>query len=298
MGNRNGGNNDLNQNPAQLIEVNPPIDDNNESKVKPIITVKNPFYLIKEKIHLEKDSIKNIYYIKFNYDSLVNFNCYINFKVKKYKKRNHLKQKEKHELCYVPNPLFSEKQIIINNLQKGKNVEFFHEEAYLDFDYYKENNNKDEIKENKEEGVDIYDIGIEFTPIFEKGTNEYENSNEIVFVSLFNIEKKNDDLEIKCITQKLKKHKFWFELKDIYDGAGNNGKCIICYSNYRNTIFLNCRHSCCCQKCAATFSPKDCPLCKNHIHDIICLDNDRSAENSIIEDNLNNPEEIIVNDNE
>ena len=113
-----------------------------------------------------------------------------------------------------------------------------------------------------------------------------------------------DELEIKCVSQKLKKHKFWFELKDIYDGAGTNGKCVICYTNYRNTIFLTCRHSCCCQKCSATLSPKDCPLCKKHIQEIICLYNDTSIDNnSIIEDNnqndqneLNDEEGIIVND--
>ena len=127
-------------------------------------------------------------------------------------------------------------------------------------------------------------------------------------MSLFKIEKKEDELDIKCVSQKLKKHKFWFELKDIFDGAGTNGKCVICYANYRNTIFLPCRHSSCCQKCSGTLSPKDCPLCKNHIQDIICLDSDRSIDNkSVIEDNQNInednqniqedlPEEIIVND--
>ena len=295
MGNHNNGNN--NQPPDQLIEVNQPGEDM-ESRIKSIITVKNPFYLIKETISLEKDSIKNIYYIKFRYDSLVNFNCYINFNIKKNKKRKHLKQKEKHELCYIPTPLFSGKEIIIENLEKGKNIEFFNKNSFFDLDYYEKNVKEEEIKneekiEKEEKGEkgekeeEIYDIGIEFTPIYEKGTNEYENNNEIVFVSLFKIEKKMDELEIKCVSQKLKKHKLWFNLKDIYDGAGTNGKCIICYTNYRNTIFLTCRHSCCCQKCSATLSPKDCPLCKKHIQEIICLDNDKSIDNSIIEDNQN-----------
>ena len=125
------------------------------------------------------------------------------------------------------------------------------------------------------------------------------------------MERKGDELELKCVLQKLKKHKYWFEIKDIYDGAGTNGKCVICYSNYRNTIFLSCRHSCCCQKCAATLSPKDCPLCKNVIHDIICLDNDKSIDNTSMNEenenenentnengNENHDEVIIVNDND
>jgi len=313
MGNRNNANNNnINQPPDQLIEVNQPGEEM-ESRIKSIITVKNPFYLIKETISLEKDSIKNIYYIKFRYDSLVNFDCYINFNIKKNKKRKHLKQKEKHELCYIPSPPFSEKQIIIKNIEKGKNMEFFNKDSFFDLDYYEENKIKEEElkseekeeKEEKEENdekdkkEEVYDIGIEFTPVYEKGTNEYENNNEIVFVSLFKIEKKIDELEIKCVSQKLKKHKFWFELKDIYDGASTNGKCVICYTNFRNTIFLTCRHSCCCQKCSATLSPKDCPLCKNHIQEIICLDNDKSIDNSNAEENQNaqnDAEEIIVND--
>ena len=192
----------------------------------------------------------------------------------------------------MPTPSFLDKQIIIKNIQCGRNLEFFNKEAYLDYDYYEEKINADEVKEDEE----IYGIGIEFTPIYGKDSNEYENKNEVVFVSLFNFDKKNDELEIKCVTQKLKKHKYWFKLKDIYDGASTNGKCVICYSNFRNTIFLSCRHSCCCQKCSASLSPKDCPLCKNHIQEIICLDNDKTNDNTIIEDNQNNQEEIIVND--
>jgi len=295
--NRNNNNNNINLHPDQLIEVNPHLEDENdndnenEGRIKSIISVKNPFYLLKETISLEKDAIKNIYYIKFKYDSLVNFNCYINFNVKKNTKRKHLKQKENYELCYIPTPSFSEKQILIENLKSGKNVEFFDKEAFLDYEYYEEKVNQDEIKEEEEK----FDIAIEFTPVYEKGSNEYENKNEVIFVSLFHIEMKNDELEIKCVLQKLKKHKFWFEIKDIYDGAINNGKCIICYSNYRNTIFLPCRHSCCCQQCSASLSPKDCPLCKNHIQDIICLDSDKSDNNSVVEDNQNDIEEIVVN---
>ena len=297
MGNLNRNQNNVNLQPDQLIEVNHP-DEDNENRIKSIITVKNPLYLKKETISLEKDPSRNIYYIKFNYDSLVNFDCYINFNIKKNKKRKHLKQKENHELCYIPTPPFSEKQIIIKNLEKGKNKEFSNKEAFFDLDFYEEKQNGEEIKEENKE--DINDIGIEFTPIYDEGSNENEK-NEIVFVSLFKIEKKEDELEIKCVSQKLKKHKYWFELKDIYDGAGNNGKCVICYSNYRNTIFLPCRHSCCCQSCSGTLSPKACPLCKNRIQEIVCLDRDRNVDNnSVMEDNQNSQngdEEIIVNDN-
>ena len=148
--------------------------------------------------------------------------------------------------------------------------EFSSEKAFFDEKFLQQKNNYEKCEDI------IYDIGIEFIPFYEEG----EEEDEIIFISLFNIEKKSDIYEIKCVCQKLKKHKFIFDIKDIYDGAGTNGKCIICYENYRNTIFLECRHSSCCQKCSGNLFPKHCPLCKNQIKDIICLDNDKN-DNSI-----------------
>ena len=327
--------------PEQLIENNiinnfEQININKSPQLKTIIKVKNPFYLLKESFHLEKDVNKNIYYIKFKYDSLINFNCYINFNVKKNVQRNNLKLKDDYELCYIPTDKFVEKNIVVKNLPKGKNQDFQNENALLDFDYLEqnttrikeeyneyeeeeeeedddagdnngnkveevnnenqndevnhlinsnnnknnnaevnnENNNNNEIEEYEE----IFDIGIEFIPYYEKNSKEYnqnKSNNELILISLFNVEKKeNNELDIKCVSQKLKKHNYFFELKDIYDGAGANGKCVICYTNNRNTIFINCRHSCCCQNCSNALNPKICPLCKNDIHDIIFLHKD------------------------
>ena len=327
--------------PEQLIENNiinnfEQININKSPQLKTIIKVKNPFYLLKETFHLEKDANKNIYYIKFKYDSLMNFNCYINFNVKKNEQRNNIKIKDDYELCYIPTDKFVEKNIVIKNLPKGKNQDFQNENALLDFDYLEqnttrikeeyneyeeeeeeedddagdnngnkveevnnenqndevnhlinsnnnknnnaevnnENNNNNEIEEYEE----IFDIGIEFIPYYEKNSKEYnqnKSNNELILISLFNVEKKeNNELDIKCVSQKLKKHNYFFELKDIYDGAGANGKCVICYTNNRNTIFINCRHSCCCQNCSNALNPKICPLCKNDIHDIIFLHKD------------------------
>ena len=107
---------------------------------------------------------------------------------------------------------------------------------------------------------------------------------------------KESKLDIKCVSQKLKKHNYFFELKDIYDGAGANGKCVICYSNNRNTIFINCRHSCCCQNCSNTLNPKICPLCKETIQDIIFLykDIDNNTKNNDIEENKSIDENIQI----
>ena len=336
--------------PAQLIDNNifnnfEQINIDKSPQLKTIIKVKNPFYLLKETFHLEKEQNKNIYYIKFAYDSLINFNCYINFNVKKNEQRNNIRLNNDYELCYIPTDKFVEKNIVIKNLQNGKNQFFENKNAVLDFNYleqnttrrkeeyeyeeeeeedddiegnnveqvnnenqneennylintYNKNNNEDNLQNNnnnindQEEYEEIFDVGIEFTPCYEKDPKENiqnkSNNNEIILISLFNIEKKeNNELDIKCVSQKLKKHNYFFELKDIYDGAGANGKCVICYTNNRNTIFVNCRHSCCCQNCANALNPKVCPLCKNVIQDIIFLYKDLDNNNKI-----NNQEEI------
>ena len=352
--------------PEQLIENNiinnfEQININKSPQLKTIIKVKNPFYLLKETFHLEKDVNKNIYYIKFKYDSLINFNCYINFNVKKNEQRNNIKIKDDYELCYIPTDKFVEKNIVVKNLPKGKNQDFKNEKAVLDFDYLEQNTtrrkeeyveyeeeeeeedddigsnnnnniieevnnenhneeinhlinsnnfnnkkensevNKDNINNNElEEYEEIFDIGIEFIPYYEKDSKEFnqnKSNEELILISLFNIEKKeNNELDIKCVSQKLKKHNYFFELKDIYDGAGANGKCVICYSNNRNTIFINCRHSCCCQNCSNTLNPKICPLCKENIQDIIFLykDIDNNTKNNDIEENKSIDENIQI----
>ena len=360
----------FNRNNAQNEEQEEIIEENNNEQInnliapnlKAIIKVKNPFFLLKETMHLDKDSIKNIYYIKFKYDSIINFNCYINFNVKENLQRNNLKQKDDYELFYIPTDKFVEKNIVINNLQKGKNQEFYYKDVFLDFDYFEQNttrikeehdeyeeeeeeeddddnnnnNNNNQIIENKanideqnkeneslinnnneninyneenknnnneindNEYEEIYDIGIEFIPYYEEDSDDFKQNkdkNEIVLISLFNIDKKeNNEIEIKCVLQKLKKHNYFFELKDIYDGAGNNGKCVICYTNNRNTIFLPCRHSSCCQNCSGTLMPKVCPLCKENIQDIICLYRDL-GENNNNESDKDNKNETNLNEN-
>ena len=46
--------------------------------------IRNPTLLLKESLTLELDSISRTkYFIKFNYDSLLDFNCFISFKVNK-----------------------------------------------------------------------------------------------------------------------------------------------------------------------------------------------------------------------
>ena len=234
--------------------------------------VKNPVLILKETLHLEIDpSFNKKYYIKFKYDSLVNFDCHINFNVKKNKNKKLLPkivnvQAERYELSYIPvNPLYE--QVIIKNLPKGENMEFSNKEAFIDIDKF----NNIEIGQNNKQ----YDISIELVPIFDKNSEEYKDKNEIVFLNLCNLGVHNGHYVIKTMSQKLKTYGLWIDLFDVFDSS-NNGLCMICYNKKCNTIVLPCNHSFACLLCAnhIKYNEKKCPICKNNIDDIILVNLD------------------------
>ena len=96
---------------------------------------------------------------------------------------------------------------------------------------------------------------------------------------------------IKCIKQRIKTHKIWIDLYDIFDTSMDGGLCLICCSEKRNTIFLPCKHACCCNKCGSEikYRFKPCPICKTPIDDLLIVNSDEKKikiENE--EDNINN----------
>ena len=297
MGNRNANdeqNNNVNINGGVHEHILIENENNNNQKkldppsVKKIHAVRNPFSIKKNSLILEKDAgHTNLYYIKFIYDSLVNFNCYINFEVSK----NHskplvpkdLSNSDNYILSYIPSDNFVSKSISIKNLPKGENKEFFEKEAVIDIEYFK--TNKSQNKNNNEQ---IYDVSIELVPIFEENINN--NKNEIVYLFLCNLEQ--EDIErhphsLKIDLQKLKTYGLWIELHDIYNTALENGECLICCTNLRNTIFLPCNHACTCNTCAHSLKMRNnpCPICKNQIKDLLILEVDEKNEN--INTNIN-----------
>lgn len=228
--------------------------------------IKNPILLLKDTLSLEQDAIsKTKYYLKFNYDSLLNFNCFINFKVKKNPSKKNLtnvinSSPEKYELSYISN----HQSIIIKNLPKGENLQFFEKEAFIDIDEF----NKDIIGDEGKE----FDISIEMVPILEKNSEDYKNKNEIIFVNLSNLFVHNGHYEIKTMKQEFKSLGLWFNLYDVFDSS-NNGICLICYNKKCNTIILPCKHSFACVLCANHIkqNEKRCPICKNEVDDVIII---------------------------
>ena len=134
MGNRNG-----NQNEDNIIHDNEQIliqnDANNFSEkidspmVKEIFAVRNPFSIKKTSLILEKDAgPNNLFYIKFEYDSLFDFNCYINFEVSKNPEKQlnpkQIPDADDYILAYNPSPNFESKKILIKNVPKGEKWSF------------------------------------------------------------------------------------------------------------------------------------------------------------------------------
>ena len=230
--------------------------------------IKNPILLLKETLTLELDSIsRNKYYIKFNYDSLLNFDCFISFKVSKNKSKKNLSKlvnisPEKYELSYISNSNINTK--IFKDLPKGKNVQFLDEKAFIDIDEF----NKERKGDNKKE----FDISIEMVPILDKNSDDFKNKNEIVFVNLCNLVVHNGHYEIKTMKQEFKSLGLWFNLFDVFDSS-NNGICLICYNKKCNTIILPCKHSFACVLCANHIkqNEKRCPICKNEVDDVIII---------------------------
>ena len=301
MGNRNANeeqNNNININGGvheHILIQNDNNNNNNNSQakidppsVKKVYAVRNPIFIKKTSLVLEKDAgPSNLYYIKFNYDSLVNFNCYINFEVSKnYSKPlvpKEIPNAENYILSYMPSINFVSKSIAIRNLPKGENMEFFEKDAVIDIDYFK--NNKSQNDNNEKEK--IYDVSIELVPILDENN---DNKNEIVYLSLCNLEQK-EDLErhphcLKIELQKLKTYGMWIDIHDIYNSSLDNGECLICCTNLRNTIFLPCYHACTCNTCAHSLKMRNnpCPICKINIKDLLILEVDEKVNNV----NLNN----------
>ena len=302
-------------NPDVSIVVEPPA-------MKQIYPIKNPIYLKKETLSLEKDAENNnIYYIKFNYDSLVDFDLYINFNVKSNSqgKKTLLpnSNENQHLLSYLPSQNFQSKGITFKNLPKGENIPFFERQAFIDINYFDNNkisnpetltnigDNNNENKDNINKKDLYYDISIEMVPIFDENSQEYREKNEICFITLCKILTEDNETHhhvIKSELQRLKTYNMYIDMYDIFNCALDSGECLICCDELRNTVFLPCKHSCTCNNCAHSLRMRNstCPICKKPIDDllIIQVEEDKIINvRSNVDNNLIDNEEQNINNN-
>ena len=186
----------------------------------------------------------------------------------------------------------------LKGLKNGENTEFYNPDIFIDIKNY---------LNEKTENQNSFDVCIEFVPLFPPGSPELADNNEIVFVTLCNFENHQDDNTyiIKCVKQRIRTHKIWIDLYDIFDSAMEGGLCLICCSEKRNTIFLPCKHACCCNKCGSQikYRFKPCPICKTDIDDLLIVNSDEKRiqifnedeENIESSENLENTDSIIIN---
>ena len=294
MGNNGFGN--FNQ--ERLLNNNPYLRRLNHTGArKEIFAVRNPVFIKKQTLTLEKDGMdKNKYYIKFNYDAELDFNVYINFEVSLNSSRknspasNHENNKS-YVPWYKPSANFDSKKIEIKSVKSGQDQEFFEEKAYLDYEFFNRNRKIDR------EDLNVFDLSIEIVPIFKQNSPDFSSNNEVIIATLCIIEPEEYDgkLSLYCEHQKLRTNEMWIEIQDVFNAALEEGDCNICCSNVRNTIFLPCRHACACEDCAQNLKMRGnaCPICKAKIQDLLVIDGgkcDDSKEDDVEEnmDNINN----------
>lgn len=265
-----------------------------QPKIKKIYAIKNPVLLKRNTLQLDRDSSnRNIYYFQFNYDAVVDFDLNIYFNTKFDSNvgviangKNNKNNKNKNDVkIFTPSKNFVSKTISIQNCQKGQNQKFFDKSAFVDIEYFL--SNKEDFEEN-------YDVVFEMIPIFHRevckniredfNLNNKDtstvNPNQILFVTMCKlytdemnssgIQISNNNLnsapfKIKAESQRLKSQGMWIEIHEVFNSALETGECLICCVNLRNTIFLPCKHSCCCQTCSHSLRMRNnpCPICKN-----------------------------------
>jgi hypothetical protein len=216
-----------------------------QPKMKKTIAIKNPVYLKRNSLIFEKDSTSiNKYYIKFIYDSLVDFDLNI-ILFAKMNKPNSTK-------------LFSTIESSNNNhpnltffCEKGYKVNYLDQKCFI---------NADLLKDVEFGSIGCYDLVLEMIP-------RIESTEPIGFYTLCTITDDNSSgnriLKVKAVSQRLRAQGMLMEVNEIFNSMRETGECIICYEKNANTILLPCKHSCC-SSCAHGLRMRNlgCPICK------------------------------------
>jgi hypothetical protein len=197
-----------------------------KEKTKMVRSFNNPFIVYPLSIKFEKDSInKNRNYLVFIYDSIKNFDVLIKGK---------------------SNSI----NFIVNNLEMGKEKEFFNKTCCIDLMEHKPG-----------------DLIIELI--------SYKNNKEVECILAISCRIIQTDAEfsIKYEKTKLRIKSRWYSIHNIY-GYDTTNECGICTIKTINTIFLPCKHtyicSTCHKECGSQLSK--CPLCRKPITDCLIVE--------------------------
>ena len=258
MGNSSNNNvvNDQNEN---LIENNVNENSNitvNQSSIRNTMAIKNPFLFKKESLSIEKDSDnENKYYVKFKYDSLIDFNFNIILKAKY--NRNNNKTLYESNLSENDKIMINRQSTVLSfKCSKGFDIAFCDKNCYINSDIFDSNY----LDSNN---GSLSDIVFEFLPI-EEITEDPLGFYTICKVLKENLTENNFTFKLKVEGQRLRAQGFILEINDLFLAHREQGECLICFEKLSNTVLLPCRHSCC-SGCAHGLRLRNlpCPMCKN-----------------------------------
>jgi hypothetical protein len=135
--------------------------------------------------------------------------------------------------------------------QPGHNTHFNNRDINIDMEHW---------LNNKDVSADTTDLVIEMVTTV--------NTEKIYFLTLCKLDEvvsgTHTILKVKPESQKLRTMGMWLEVSDVFNAALDGGECLICCTNLRNTVFLPCKHSCCCSSCSHSLRIRNnpCPICK------------------------------------
>jgi len=258
---------------------------------KNTMAIKNPFILKKESLIIDRDSTeRQYYYIKFKYDSLIDFKFNVIFKAKEVKNsketlyvpasenknlnRNleenntYEETKQKEEDDIIEENKKESKIVVSDNIeekidslsficQKGFELEFDDPTCKINSDYFKKSDSN--YVKNHE-----YDLVLEFLPLDSSISSEPLGFYTICSITEEKITDTTKIYKLKIESQILRAQGFIMELNEVYLAHRDQGECLICYEKLANTVLLPCRHSCC-SSCAHGLRLRNlsCPMCKN-----------------------------------
>lgn len=209
-----------------------------QPKVKKTLAIKNPVYLKKSTLAFEKDGEdEDKLYIKFSYDSLVEFKLNFLFQATSVSNSN--------------DTLYEANQSIIKAIQldgrKGFKIDFLDKTCFV---------SKTQLKQALTSKLGVHDLVIEMIPLI-------KTADPLAFYTICSITEESNNLKIKGITQRLRAQGLVMEVNEIFNSMRESGECVICFEKNSNTILLPCKHSCC-SSCAHGLRMRNlaCPICK------------------------------------
>jgi len=260
----NNNNSNVQANEDHAININQP-------QVKYTKAYKNPTLLKRNTIKFDRDAVnQSLYFISFEYDSLLDFNLSIYFNATKIPNVNSLTQ-----------PHFTVGRNFANNTiqlicQRGEARKYSDQFLFVDVDFFIQN----KIPLN-----DSFDV------IIEMASYSAPNKIESKLATYLNISEEVINAErrtihkIKVIKQEIFIEGKWLIMHDVFGLPGESAsfECEICCTNKRNTVFLPCKHSYTCSNCSHSLRMRNnpCPICRNAITDFLIIENQENENANI-----------------